>query len=133
MPDQLAPAIRSLSGDKAGHVMTSTSPGTGPVTGDQSRQQPVTGHQGPVRLQVTGPTNRSTETGPVTGPTHQPPVNRDQSGHQSDPPVNGEWSGHRSDPSVNGDRSGHRSDPPVTRDWSGHKSLVRPTGHQSPV
>ncbi|KAH3779498.1 hypothetical protein DPMN_157301 [Dreissena polymorpha] len=31
MPDQLAPAIRSLSGDNAGHVMTGTSPGTGPI------------------------------------------------------------------------------------------------------
>ncbi|KAH3869024.1 hypothetical protein DPMN_032180 [Dreissena polymorpha] len=59
MPDQLAPAIRSLSGDNAGHVMTGTSPGTGPVTGDPVRA--MTGH-------------RPSGTGPVTGPTNRSPV-----------------------------------------------------------
>ncbi|KAH3824945.1 hypothetical protein DPMN_126805 [Dreissena polymorpha] len=74
MPEQLAPVIRSLSGDNAGHVMTGTSPGTGPVTGDRSGQQPVIGDQ-----------SKSL-------------VNEDR----SDPPVNGDRFGHRSDPLVTG-------------------------------
>ncbi|KAH3832211.1 hypothetical protein DPMN_105491 [Dreissena polymorpha] len=152
MPDQLAPAIRSLSVDNAGHVMTGTSPGTGPVTGDRSGQRPVTGYRGPVRTPVTGPRHRSPVNGdrsghrspvrptghrrpvrsPVTGQNHRSPVRT--TGHRSTEtgpvtgpthrsPVNGDRS------PVNGDRSGHRSEPPVT----GHLLLMTGLTHRAPV
>ncbi|KAH3800168.1 hypothetical protein DPMN_153797 [Dreissena polymorpha] len=112
MPDQLATAIRSFSGDYAGHFMTGTSPGTGPVTGDRSGQRPVTGHRGSVRS-------------PVTGPTHRSPVNIDRSGHRS--PVRP--TGHRS--TLTGPVTGQTHRSPVNRDRSGHRSPVRNTGHRS--
>ncbi|KAH3713750.1 hypothetical protein DPMN_073552 [Dreissena polymorpha] len=59
MPDHLAAAIRLLSGDNTGHVLTGSSPETGAVTGDRSGHRsmaPVTGdrsgHRGPVRSPV---------------------------------------------------------------------------------
>ncbi|KAH3865964.1 hypothetical protein DPMN_029012 [Dreissena polymorpha] len=122
MPDQLATAILSLSGDYAGHFMTGSSPvrHRGPVIGPTHRSTvnrdrsghrsdpletgPGTGQQRLVRspIQNTGPvtghTHRSMETGPVS----------DHSGHRSELPV----TGHRS--YVTDDRSpvnttGHRS------------------------
>ncbi|KAH3734162.1 hypothetical protein DPMN_040602 [Dreissena polymorpha] len=141
MPDQLATAIRLLSGDNAGNFMTGTSPGTGPVTGDRSghrsnplvtgqqrpirspvnkdrsghrSETPVTGQQRLVRSQVRPTCHRSTLTGPVTGQTHRSPVNKDQSGHRSETPV----IGYRSPVRPNGQRR------PV-------RSPVRPSGHQS--
>ncbi|KAH3811696.1 hypothetical protein DPMN_140111 [Dreissena polymorpha] len=96
MPDQMASAMRSLSGDYAGHFMTGTSPDTGPVTGDRSGQRPVIGDRSgqTYRSTLTGPvighTHRSPGTGPVTGQTFRSPVNIDRSGHRSDIPVTGQ-------------------------------------------
>ncbi|KAH3844538.1 hypothetical protein DPMN_086797 [Dreissena polymorpha] len=41
MPDLLATAIRSLSGDNASHFMAGTSPGIGPGTGPGHSHYPV--------------------------------------------------------------------------------------------
>ncbi|KAH3854849.1 hypothetical protein DPMN_097407 [Dreissena polymorpha] len=80
MPDQLAAAIQSSSGDNTGHDMTGTSPGTGPVTGPWHRglvgspgTGPVTGpwHRSPGTVPVTGDRSMVPGTGPVTGPWHR--------------------------------------------------------------
>ncbi|KAH3696393.1 hypothetical protein DPMN_083858 [Dreissena polymorpha] len=105
MPDQLAAAIRSSSGDNTGHEMTG--PVTGPgnrslgdryghrssvhgtghrsITDDRSGHwSPVnaTGHRSPGTVPVTGQCYRSSGAGPVTGRWHRSPVNRDRSGHR---------------------------------------------------
>ncbi|KAH3696525.1 hypothetical protein DPMN_083990 [Dreissena polymorpha] len=95
MPDQLAAAIRSSSGDNTGHKITGgpvRSPVTGPwhrcITDDRSgHRSPVnaTGHRSSGTGPVTGRCQcyRSPGAGTVTGPWHRSPVNRDRSGHRS--------------------------------------------------
>ncbi|KAH3809049.1 hypothetical protein DPMN_137412 [Dreissena polymorpha] len=135
MPNQLATAIWSLSGDNAGNFMTRTSPGTGQVTRDRSghRSNLVTGQQRQVRSSV----------------------NIDRSGQWSDPPVTSQQrpvrspvrntgqqrlvrsqvrpTGHRS--TFTGPVTGQTHRSPVNKDRSGHRSETSDTGQtqRSPV
>ena len=119
MPDQLASAIRSLSGDNAIHVMTGTSQGTSPgndrspVIGDWFDQ-------------------------PVTGRTNLSPVNGDRSGRWSDPRITGQRrpvrpTGHPSTETGQVTGPTHRSPVQPTSQRRPVRSSVRPTGHRSSV
>ncbi|KAH3855010.1 hypothetical protein DPMN_097570 [Dreissena polymorpha] len=138
MPDQLASALRSLTGDNAGHVMTGMSQGTGPVTRDRSGQRPVTSHRGPVR----SPVRQTGQQRPIRSPVRpngqrrpvQSPVQPTGQRRPVRSPVRP--TSHLSNPLVNGDRSGHRSsvtDDPFDQPATGHLLLMTGRTHQSTV
>ncbi|KAH3827649.1 hypothetical protein DPMN_129589 [Dreissena polymorpha] len=129
MPDQLVPAIRSLSDDNAGHVMTGTSPGTGPVTDDRSVHRPVIGYGSGHRSKAPITSQRRPFRSTVTGLTnrHRSSVTDDR----SDPPVRG----HLLLMTGPTHRSTYYRSPVNTTDRSGHRSVLpsNTTGHRGPV